>query len=74
VTEAVVVAMLDDRSKTLHRCGDEHLVTACGIPLDEVTVGPFLAIHTRAVKLCPDCFEVAEVVAAPPIPRKIDRR
>lgn len=51
------VAMLDLSDRTLHRPGDVHLVTACGIgPLGECQVGPTEAIRPRAERLCPECW------------------
>ena len=34
------VGMLDLATDVLHRPGSEHMVTACGISLDNTTVGP----------------------------------
>jgi hypothetical protein len=50
------VGMLDHADKTLHRPGRVHLTTACGVPLDSVTLAPMSMIAARAVHRCPECF------------------
>jgi hypothetical protein len=54
VSEAV--GMLDHADRTLHRPGDVHLMTACGVHLGTVTVGPLSFVSERACWRCPECF------------------
>jgi hypothetical protein len=54
------VAMLDNEDQTLHRCGDEHLVTACGLPLDHVTVTRRDVLEPKAARFCTDCFPLCD--------------
>lgn len=50
------VVMLDLTDGTLHRPGNVHLTTACGVYLGTVTVGPESTVEPRAVRNCPECF------------------
>lgn len=55
--EAVTVGMLNHADKTLHRPGGQHLVTACGMELDSVTLAPLTSsISERAARSCAECF------------------
>jgi hypothetical protein len=48
------VGMLDHADRTLHRPGNVHLMTACGVHLDSVTLAPMSML--RAERGCPKCF------------------
>jgi hypothetical protein len=50
------VGMLDHADTTLHRPGDVHLMTACGVHLVAVTLGPMSTCARCAVRRCPECF------------------
>ena len=51
----MTVVMLS-ATRRLHRPSDQHLVTACGLQLRDVTVGPLEALAAYGVDWCPDCF------------------
>jgi hypothetical protein len=50
------VGMLDCSDRTLHRCSEFHLVTACGLRPAIATVGPWAVVHERSRRLCMDCW------------------
>jgi hypothetical protein len=50
------VAMLDHTDMTLHRPGNVHLRTVCGVHLGDVTIGPLTLVSERAERSCPECF------------------
>jgi hypothetical protein len=54
----VVVVMLDLGDHTLHRPGPVHMRTACGVDLDNCTVGPRESVEQRAARRCPECWPV----------------
>jgi len=50
------VGMLDHADRTLHRPGNVHLMTACGVHLVAVTLGPMSTCARSAVRRCPECL------------------
>lgn len=54
------VAMLDNVDGTLHRCGDENLVTACALRLDHVTVTRRDLLESKAARFCPECYKFCD--------------
>ena len=50
-----MVGMLDLTDRTLHLAGTVHLVTRCGVSLENATVGPLWVLEDRADRRCPEC-------------------
>jgi hypothetical protein len=51
-----VVVMLDLTDCTLHRASRQHLVTRCGLEMDQCQVGPLRALVGRSAQLCTSCW------------------
>ena len=49
------VGMLDLEDLTLHRPSRVHMITACGLQMNQCKVGPVGAL-TDLRMLCPDCW------------------
>jgi hypothetical protein len=54
------VGMLDESDRTLHKCSEFHLVTACGLRPEVATVGPLGLLHLKSRQLCPECWNASD--------------
>jgi hypothetical protein len=54
------VVMLDLTDLTLHKPSHVHLITACGVPMAECTVGAADMVQQRAQRICPECWGIPD--------------
>jgi hypothetical protein len=54
------VGMLDLEDLTLHRPSRAHLITRCGLQMNQCQVGPVGALTERLRMLCPECWRGAQ--------------
>lgn len=59
MSDTAPVVMLDRTDLTLHRVSHQLNVTACGISLDKVSVGPLRALLDVSSQLCTSCWAPA---------------
>jgi hypothetical protein len=50
------VGMLDLKDLTLHKPSRAHLITQCGLAMDECKVGPVGALTEEVRMACPECW------------------
>lgn len=50
------VGMVDLGDLTLHRPSHVHLITQCGLQMDDCTVGPVGALSGLMRMVCPECW------------------
>jgi hypothetical protein len=53
------VGMLDLEDYVLHRPSHVHLITQCGLPMNECKVGPVGALTEGLRMVCPECWHGA---------------
>lgn len=53
------VGMLDLKDGTLHKPSHVHLITMCGVPMEQCKVGPVGALAEGLRMVCPDCWRDA---------------